>query len=206
MSIVSRPLVASVASKATLLTSIRGSQRASASRIACSMLPIVLASIESKTKSCTPQPNSGRIGRSPGAVPRMSWIACSMSCSSRASAIPPRRSTASGKASPEPMISDTGKTLSEVDQSAGDIDRGLALNVHGRALERQDSGRLDTDRGALDRDRRARLHVDRLGLRLGGAGDLVGVGALGRGLFVLFDLDDHVLIGLDLEVLLRVLV
>ena len=46
----------------------RGSQRSSASRIACSILPTVEASIVSKTKSCTPQPNSGRIGRSPGAV------------------------------------------------------------------------------------------------------------------------------------------
>ncbi len=107
MSMASTPLTARETSKSTERTSMRGSQRLSAERIASSMRPTVPASMVSKTKSCTPQPNSGRIGRSPGAVPRISWIAWSMSCSSRASAMPPRRSTWRGNARPEPMISVT---------------------------------------------------------------------------------------------------
>ena len=43
----------------------RGSQWSSASRTSPSIWATVVASIVSKTKSCTPQPNSGRIGRSP---------------------------------------------------------------------------------------------------------------------------------------------
>ena len=64
-------------------TSIRGSQRSSARRTSVSRRPTVAASIVSNTKSCTPQPNSGRIGRSPGAVLRMISIAWSTSCLAR---------------------------------------------------------------------------------------------------------------------------
>ena len=59
----------------------------------------------SNTKSCTPQPNSGRMGRSPGAVMRMISIAWSTSVSPEASAMPPRRSTVRGNESPEPRSS-----------------------------------------------------------------------------------------------------
>ena len=60
----------------------RGSQWSSASRTSPSIWATVVASIVSKTKSCTPQPNSGRIGRSPLAVERIRWIAWSTSVSS----------------------------------------------------------------------------------------------------------------------------
>src|SRR5690349_20580098 len=196
MSMVSRPAVASLESKLTRSTSIRGSQRASASRIACSMLPIVFASMESNTKSCTPQPNSGRIGRSPGAVPRMSWMACSMSCSSWASAMPPRRSTWSGNASPDPMISVTSSTLTDVDDRALEVQRGRALDVDRRALERERGGGLDRHGRALHGHRRPGLHDERLRLLLVRAGRVVLGVAGDRRLLVLLDLDGHVLIRL----------
>src|SRR5215207_8956509 len=178
MSIVSRPLVASLLSKLTRWTSIRGSQRTSASRIACSMLPIVFASIESNTKSCTPQPNSGRIGRSPGAVPRMSWIACSMSCSSLASAIWPRRSTCSGKARPDPMISVTLSTLTDADRRALDTHGARTLDVDRRALQRERGGGFDVHRDALDGHAGTGLDDEGLRLLLVVAGRVVGRVAL----------------------------
>src|SRR6478735_3726615 len=206
MSMVSRPLAASLPSKSTRSTSILGSQRASASRMACSMLPMVFASIESNTKSCTPQPNSGRMGRSPGAVPRMSWIACSMSCSSLASAICPRRSTCSGKARPDPMISVTLSTLTDADRRALDTHGARALDRDRGALERERRRGLDIDGDALDGHRAAGLDHERLRLLLVRSGGVVLGVALDRRLLVLGDLDDHLLVGLDLEVLLGVLV
>src|SRR5919106_567031 len=105
MRISSSPRATWSRSNSTSVTSIRGSQRSSASRISVSICATVPASIVSNTKWWTPQPNSGRIGRSPGAVARISWIAWSTSVASLARAMPPLRSTWRGNAMPEPSIS-----------------------------------------------------------------------------------------------------
>ena len=68
----------------------RGSQRTSASRTRAWTRPCSCAVLASITSSQMPQPNSGRITRSPGLVPRMIWIACSMaSVALDAAAMPP---------------------------------------------------------------------------------------------------------------------
>src|SRR4051812_2861270 len=93
-----------------------------------------------------PQPNSGRIGRSPGAVPRMIVIASDTSSSPLTRASPPRRSTRRGNATPLPMMSvaialprpqrDRGRR--EADLRALEVDAAGALDVHARvALQRQ---------------------------------------------------------------------
>jgi hypothetical protein len=51
------------------------------------------------------QPNSGRIGRSPGAVEMISRMLCSSSVSRETRRIPPVASTLTGKPQPEPMNS-----------------------------------------------------------------------------------------------------
>src|SRR5712691_9862308 len=90
-----------------------------------------------------PQPNSGRIGRSPGAVPMMIWIASSMSASSLTSASPPLRSIRRGNATPVPRKSDNPFPLAQRDHAA---------------LERQSRVPLHGDVWSLDRQGRARLH------------------------------------------------
>src|SRR5919202_2249976 len=185
MLISSWPSPVRVRSKSTSWTSTRGSQRSSAWRTSVSMRPTVAASIVSKTKSCTPQPNSGRIGRSPGAVLRISSIAWSMSCSPLASAMPPRRSTGFGKARPEPRssviarptLSDQRGASTEVDHAAGDRDRRAAVDLDRVALQLQRALRLDLDLRRLDRHLHVRLELDRLrGLEAPLAVELARVG------------------------------
>jgi hypothetical protein len=69
------------------------------------MRPSVWPSMPEKTWSWIAQPNAGRIGRSPGIVPRMTVIASRMSSSWVTSASAPWRLTRIGKARPEPMKS-----------------------------------------------------------------------------------------------------
>src|SRR5205807_2778699 len=110
------------------------------------------------------QPNSGRIARSPGTVPRMRPMACSMSSSPRARASPPLWSTASGKASPVPRMSAIVRPLSQLDHRSGDL--------HAARAE------LDRRRPAFDRHLGIALHAD-LGLSLDGdvlAVDFEGLG------------------------------
>ena len=59
--------------------------------------PAVAASAGAKTKSWIAQPNSGRIGRSPGAVDRMIRIASSTSRVRVTSSMPPVTSVRIGK-------------------------------------------------------------------------------------------------------------
>src|SRR6185312_4646261 len=115
---------------------------------------MIAASTASNTTSWTAHPNSGRIGRSPGAVPRISPIACSMSSSARASAIPPRWSTPSGKESPEPRMSDTRHHLSEGDHRAADLHAGTRqLDLGGAAFQRERRRALEVElRLSLDAD------------------------------------------------------
>src|SRR5262249_21211981 len=138
-----------------------------------------------------PQPNSGRIGRSPGAVPRMISIASPTSSSPVESANAPRWSTRSGKAMPVPRISVIRLPSSEHDRRSRDREGagGRHVDLRRAALDR-DPGR------ALDGQRRPCLHADaraaldrHLALRL--LGDLAG------------RLELEVLVALDLDVLLR---
>src|SRR4051812_6297616 len=151
----SRPSCTPPRSKSMAMTSTRGSQRSTAPRIAVSMRPTIAASIVSKTRSCTSQPNSGRIGRSPGAVPRMISSACSMSVSPVAMATAPRWSTDSGKARPDPSTSDIPPSkLSDVDRGAGDRDAACReLDLRRAALQRKAHLALDGHVGALTLDR-----------------------------------------------------
>src|SRR5919202_4755752 len=140
-------------SKATSSTTIRGSQRLSAPRTASSMSLVVWASTASNTKSWTPQPNSGRIGRSPGAVSRINPIACSMSVASPTMARRPRWSTPSGNASPRPRAPLTVRPSSEHHLRPGDLDHAASLDLHAgpddlhltAALDRQLRASRDLD-------------------------------------------------------------
>src|SRR5687768_1042815 len=198
MLISSSPRSTAPRSKSTAITSIRGSQWSSASRTSTSIWATVVASIVSNTKSWTPQPNSGRIGRSPLAVERIRWIAWSTSASSDASAMPPRRSTWRGKATPEPRISAVGiPNLTDVDQRALDAHGRARLDVDRRALELQRAGRLDRDPGAaLERQLARALDLHRRpGLELERARVLLLVVALAGVAAV--DLDGHRVLGVD---------
>src|ERR1700753_3825699 len=113
--------------------------------MADSMWPISSASMLSKMKSWTAQPNSGRMGGSPGAVPRMSRIACSMSVTPWASASTPRWSACSGKESPDPIRSAIASS-SQADHRTADGDAAGAYLHRGAAAF--DGHRLR----ALDRD------------------------------------------------------
>src|SRR3954447_4101426 len=123
----------------TSRTSIRGSHWLSATRTSPAIKFAVSLSAAANMKSWIRQPNSGRIGRSPGVVPRISRIASSLSCSRETSAIPPVESTRSGNAQPRPMnCSLTSSPARLVDL------HGLALDGHGpRRLERHRTTRLD---------------------------------------------------------------
>src|ERR1700744_4331962 len=134
--------------------------------MADSMWPISSASMLSKMKSWTAQPNSGRMGRSPGAVPRMSRIACSMSVTPWARASTPRWSACSGKESPDPIRSAIASSsqadhrAADGDAAGADLDRGAAaLDRHGlRALDRDVAHvGLDADVALLALDRVALL-------------------------------------------------
>src|SRR5689334_8266790 len=92
-----------------------------------------------------PQPNSGRIGRSPGAVPRMIVIASDTSSSPLTRASPPRRSTRRGKATPLPMMSTARLARPQGDRRRREADLG--------------AGEVDPA-GALDRDARRALEGD----------------------------------------------
>src|SRR3954453_17254530 len=83
----------------------RGSPRSRAVCTSCASSAAVSMVADRNTKSRSFDPNSGRIGRSPGYVARMRRIACSISSSRRANAIPPRASPPSGNAHPAPTKS-----------------------------------------------------------------------------------------------------
>src|ERR1700729_1731607 len=173
MVIRSDPLCDSLRSKSRLMTSMRGSHRASAVWMAASMWPISSASIASKMKSWTAQPNSGRMGRSPGAVPRINRIACSMSLTPWASASTPRWSACSGNESPDPIRSAIASS-SQADHRAADGDAAGA-DLH-RGAAAFDGHRLrgldrDVDPVGLDADV-ALLALDRVAL-LRGLGDVL---------------------------------
>src|SRR4051794_21014849 len=136
----------------------RGSQRSSEVRTSYLMRPAVVASAGAKTYSWMPHPNSGRIGRSPWAVPRMSWIASSSSRSRATRAMPPLASTLRGKASPLPMKDSAisaQRDLGAGDRHAGrPLDGGLGLARHGDvlALDGHVLARLQRQRALLGLD------------------------------------------------------
>src|SRR3954469_9877381 len=101
-----------------------------------------------------PQPNSGRMGRSPCAVARISTIASRTSSSSETSLRPPRASTRSGKPMPVPMMSVPSPRSPEHDLGAGDLhDAAAAVDGDAHALQRQLAGGLDAAGAArLDGD------------------------------------------------------
>src|SRR5215208_3760193 len=101
-----------------------------------------------------PQPKLGRIGRSPGAVERISVIASLMSSDPLTSATPPVRSTRSGKPTPVPMISLTRRRPSvDRHRCALDRDRALALHVDLGAFDGRAHLAIDRDVAAVDVDR-----------------------------------------------------
>src|SRR5215211_7860667 len=108
-----------------------------------------------------PQPKFGRIGRSPGAVERMSVIASLMSSEPLTSTSPPVRSTRSGKPTPVPIISLTRRRPS-VDRHRGAFDRhrARALDVDLAALHRSAHLAVDGDVAAVDVDRAVLLQHD----------------------------------------------
>src|ERR1700755_839003 len=140
----------------------RVSHRLSVVWMAVSMWPMSSASMASKTKSWTAQPNSGRIGRSPGAVPRIKRMACSMSLTPCARARTPRWSAWRGKESPDPIRSAIASSsqadhrTADGDAARTDLDRGTAaLHRHRlRALDRDVApGRLAAHVALLALDR-----------------------------------------------------
>ena len=90
----------------------RGSYLTSASRTRCTTSAMVRALFGANTRSWMPQPKSGSIGRSPGAVARISRIDSSMRCSSRACAIRPFGVTCSGNFQPMPRKRRSGACVS----------------------------------------------------------------------------------------------
>jgi hypothetical protein len=86
-------------------TVMRGSQRASELCTSKAARPAVRALAGANTRSWMPQPNSGRMGRSPNAVPRISRIDSRISACSVTSATDPVGSMRTGNARPEPMNS-----------------------------------------------------------------------------------------------------
>src|SRR5512142_527200 len=101
------------------------------------------------------QPNSGRIGRSPGAVERIRRMLCSISASSPTRRIPPVASVSTGKAQPRPMNVwlIVGPPSVERDRGAVDVHARTAVDLHAaRALELELAVGLDRDAGrGLDR-------------------------------------------------------
>src|ERR1700759_1980498 len=140
-------------SKSIAVTSILGSQRRIAALTAVSIRPTVSASIVSNTRSWIAHPNSGRIGRSPGAVPRITPSACSMSSRPPTSASAPRWSTGSGNAKPEPRMSEVATCSPERDHRSADLNACAGeLDLRAAALQRHGRRALDVDLGlALDR-------------------------------------------------------
>src|SRR5690348_9469273 len=114
----------------TSATSIRGSQRRSADRTSAPMAFAVSLSADANRYSWIRQPNSGRMGRSPGEVPRIRRIASSISRSRDTRAMPPVASTRSGKAQPRPMnCSLTSSPARSVDLHRGALEREVARGL-----------------------------------------------------------------------------
>src|SRR3954451_24139 len=143
----SAALRASIAT-CTSLTSIRGSHRRSAARTSAAMALAVSLSADANRESWMRQPNSGRIARSPGDVPRISRMASSISCSRDTRAMPPVASTRSGKAQPRPMNCSLTSSPARL------------VDLHGLALDGHRPGRLERHRPAR-LDLHVALRVDR---------------------------------------------
>src|SRR6266576_1102352 len=111
------------------------------------MRPAVLPVTEANTKSWIAQPNSGRIGRSPYAVPRMRRIASAISRSLDTRAMPPVGPVRTGKAPPAPTKSSLTARVPSVD-----LDQRALDGDHGPALELGSGVAVDADVGTLDRD------------------------------------------------------
>src|SRR6266540_695310 len=91
------------------------------------------------------QPYSGRIGRSPGAVPTMRRMLSSISRSCVTSAIDPVASVRIGKDQPAPMNSSlTAPSSIELHLRTLDLDRAAAVDLDAAvALERQRPARFE---------------------------------------------------------------
>src|SRR6266511_1262903 len=98
----------------TFSTVTRGSHRPTASRTACTISPRVFGSTGANSRSQIPQPKSGRMTRSPGAVDRIRRRAASTS--SDIMAMPPLGPPPIGKAHPRPTKSRSGLIRPSPDQ------------------------------------------------------------------------------------------
>src|SRR5262245_54509111 len=152
----------STASKPTTtsVSSIRGSHRSSDSRTSYEIRPAVAASAGAKTRSWMAQPNAGRIGRSPGAVARISRMLSATSRSPPTIPIEPVGSVRSGNAQPVPMNSSSGTVPPSVQ-----LDEAGA---HGQLAARGDlglPGAVDGDLLPFEFDRLLPLELDRLPLQ-----------------------------------------
>src|SRR5215216_3648574 len=137
----------------TSTTSMRGSQRSSDARTSYATWPANVASTDENTRSWTPQPNSGRIGRSPWAVPRISRMLSEISSSPPDSAMPPVAETPSGYDQPLPMKSTAA--ISPSDQGGRGAHQGRPGHAAGGARIPGARRRLAAEqhrRAALDHD------------------------------------------------------
>src|SRR5690606_2377509 len=100
------------------------------------------------------EPNSGRIGRSPGEVARMRRMLSSISRSSETSAMRPVASVRSGKAQPVPMNS------RPIASPLVDLHHGAADGRDAGGRELGGAGSLDLGRRGLDRGAGLPLDVD----------------------------------------------
>src|SRR6266540_3194462 len=143
--------------------------------------PAVVASMGANTWSWMAQPNSGRIGRSPGAVPRISRIASSISRTRSTMAMLPVASVRTGKAQPRPMNSSAialpsdqhgRRRAAELARCAGVDGAGRAGLGGGAALDQHAGRALDhpADLGGREHERVAGMEPDvRRGVEAGGA-------------------------------------
>src|SRR4051794_33383311 len=151
-----------------------------------------------------PHPNSGRMGRSPNAVPRISRIAWRISVSSPTSASAPVGPAFTGNPIPRPTNSAAISWLPSVDPhetgvevggaAAVEVERAAALDLGLGAADLGGGLTLDLDRLALDRHRRLALDRDRLALQRQRPGGLDGHLALARDRDVALGVDLHDLV------------
>src|SRR6266700_3455987 len=112
-------------------------------------------------------PNSGRIGRSPYAVPSTRRIASSISRSFDTRAMPPVGPVRKGKAQPLP----TKSSLIPLPNGSVDLDHGALDGNHGAPLELGCGVRVQAHVGALHRHlgRALRADLDTLDLHVAAA-------------------------------------
>src|SRR6056297_1014703 len=143
MSMVTAPTPLASGATVTVSMSIRGSHRDIASRTASSISASVLALIGSNSRFQMRQPKAGRMGRSPGAVERITFIAFSTSAVPLDSAIDPLASTRRGNENPWPMNDGSCSPLIAAIPSSVAYVVVPSVDLDHRALDGRDALGLD---------------------------------------------------------------